>query len=315
MTLKKFRFAGILALILALSVGLAGCGNSSKGGSANGNLGKKNITLASDNYVSATASTYVVKTVLENLGYNVKVKQVDVGPMFAGVAGGSADASLAVWLPHTHASYWKKYKNQVDKVGMIMKSVPLGLVVPDYVKINSIEDLKKDTNHIGEKTNWTITGISAGAGEMIETKNKVMPAYGLNKKWKLQTSSGPAMTAALKKAIKAHKPIIVTLWDPHWAFLKWHLKYLKDPKNMYGNPDNVYAIARKGLKKDSPAAYKVLSQFHWTKKDDEKVMLNLQKGMTPDKAAKKFVKSHPKLVKKWTKGIKAAKGNKKNKKK
>lgn len=307
--LKKFRFAGLLALVLALSVGLTACGNSSssKGGSKNG-LGKKNITLASDNYVSATASTYVMKAILENLGYTVKVKQVDVGPMFAGVAGGSADATLAVWLPHTHASYWKKYKNRLDKLGVNMNSVPLGLVVPGYVKINSIKDLKNDKNNIGEKTNWTITGISAGAGEMIETKNKVMPAYGLNKKWHLQTSSGPAMTAALKKAISNHKPIIVTLWDPHWAFLKWHLKYLKDPKNKYGNPDDIYTVTRKGLKKDSPAAYKVLKQFHWTKKDDEKVMLNLQKGMDPSKAGKQFVKKHQKLVKKWTKGVKAAKG-------
>ncbi|HEX6922979.1 MAG TPA: glycine betaine ABC transporter substrate-binding protein [Bacillales bacterium] len=330
---KRFRLTG-LAFVFMLSMVLAACGgsgNGGDGGSANGGgentnegtdteegnnagsggelkLGEKKITLLGDNYQSATASMVVAKQVLENVGYDVEIKQVGVGTMFAGVAEGSADASLAVWLPHTHESYWKQYKDKLVKMGMLMEKVPLGLTVPTYMKdINSIKDLTNNKNNIGEKLDWTLTGISPGAGEMKLTKNDVMPAYGLSDKWTLQQSSGPAMTAALSDAIQNKEPIVVTLWKPHWAFVKWDLKILKDPKNKYGDPDDVYAVARKGLKEDSPIAFKILSQFHWTKKQDEMVMLKMQQGMDPDKAAKQFVKKHQDLVKEWTKGIETTK--------
>lgn len=307
---KKLQFI-VLALSLVLT--LAACGSNS-GSNANGGgnnnkagnvkIGKKDITILGDNYESSTARMYVMKQELEKMGYNVTLKQVGVGTMFAGLSGGSGDISLAVWLPNTHASYWKQYKNKLTKLSKITNKVPLGLTVPTYMKnINSIQDLANNKDNIGKKLKWNLTGISAGAGEMKLTENKVMPAYGLNKKWHLIQSSGPAMIASLKSAIKAHKPIVVTLWKPHWAFVKWHLKILKDPKNKYGKPDDVYAVSRKGFKKDSPAAAKLLSQYKWTKKDDEAVMLYHQKGMSWSDAAKKFLKNHKDLDKKWMKGL------------
>ncbi|HEX7064768.1 MAG TPA: glycine betaine ABC transporter substrate-binding protein [Bacillales bacterium] len=324
----KIRFTS-LSLIVMVSLMLAACGSggnegdagtansgsgnegNSSGQSSEGNgadselqLGEEKITLLGDNYQSATASMLVAQEALEKAGYDVKIKQVGVGTMFAGVAEGSADASLAVWLPHTHASYWKQYKDQLDKLGVLMKKVPLGLTVPSYMKdINSIQDLADNKNNIGEKLDWTITGISPGAGEMKVTNQQVLPSYGMKGEWDVQASSGPAMTAALSKAIQEKKPIVVTLWKPHWAFVKWDLKILKDPKNKYGDPDDVYAVARQGLKEDSPVAYKILSQFHWTKQQDAKVMLKMQNGMDPEKAAEEFVKNHPDLLSEWMKGI------------
>ncbi|KJD43800.1 hypothetical protein QD47_20385 [Paenibacillus terrae] len=62
--------------------------------------------------------------------------------MWTGVAGGSVDATAAAWLPLTHADYWAKDKAQVDDIGTSMTGVMSGLVVPSYVPIDSIEDLK-----------------------------------------------------------------------------------------------------------------------------------------------------------------------------
>ncbi|MGV2806558.1 glycine/betaine ABC transporter, partial [Clostridium perfringens] len=52
------------------------------------------------------------------------------------------DATVAAWLPLTHADYWDKFKDQVEALGANMEGVKTGLVVPSYVKANSIEDLK-----------------------------------------------------------------------------------------------------------------------------------------------------------------------------
>lgn len=93
---------------------------------------------------SEIASTNVIGKVLEDLGYEVTLTQVEAGPMWTAIATGSADASLSAWLPNTHKAYAAKYKGKYDDIGTSMTGVKMGLVVPQYMKnVNSIEDLKK----------------------------------------------------------------------------------------------------------------------------------------------------------------------------
>jgi glycine betaine/proline transport system substrate-binding protein len=88
------------------------------------------------------ASTNVIGKVLEQNGYKVKLSQVEVGPMFAGVANGSVDGMVSAWLPSTHSEYYKQYKNEIIDLGTNLHGTKNGLVVPKYMKINSIEELK-----------------------------------------------------------------------------------------------------------------------------------------------------------------------------
>ena len=88
------------------------------------------------------ASTNVIGKVLEQNGYDVTLSQVEVGPMFAGVANGSADAMVGAWLPSTHVEYYNTYKNDIVDLGPNLQGTKNGLVVPEYVDIDSIEDLK-----------------------------------------------------------------------------------------------------------------------------------------------------------------------------
>lgn len=92
---------------------------------------------------STVASTNVVGKVLEDKGYNVKMSQVEAGPMWTAVADGSTDALLAGWLPVTHATYVEKYDGKYMDIGTSMEGVKIGLTVPEYMDIDSIEDLKE----------------------------------------------------------------------------------------------------------------------------------------------------------------------------
>lgn len=103
----------------------------------------KEVKLSYVAWDSEIASTHLVQYVLENkLGYKVTALQVEAGPMWTGVANGDVDATVAAWLPLTHADYWDKYKDKVEDLGANMEGVKTGLVVPSYMNINSIEDLK-----------------------------------------------------------------------------------------------------------------------------------------------------------------------------
>lgn len=107
------------------------------------------------------------------------------------------------------------------------------------------------------------------------------------------------MTTSLDQAIKNKEEIVVTGWSPHWMFSKYDLKYLKDPKKTLGSEENINSIARKGLKKDMPKLYKIVDKFYWTTADMESVMLDMNNGMKPEDAAKKWVKANQDKVKKW----------------
>ncbi len=101
------------------------------------------IKLAYVAWDSEIASHNVMKIVLEDMGYEVTLTQVEAGPLWTAVADGSADASLAAWLPITHETYADKFDGQFEELGINMEGVKIGLVVPTYMDITSIEDLKE----------------------------------------------------------------------------------------------------------------------------------------------------------------------------
>ncbi|MBP1991475.1 glycine betaine ABC transporter substrate-binding protein [Paenibacillus eucommiae] len=288
--MKKKSFLIICTLVLAFAV-LAGCTKTSD----------KKIKLTYVAWDSEIASTNVVREVLESkLGYKVEMLQVDAGPMYLGVSDGTADAMVAAWLPSTHGElYYEPNKDKFEDLGVNLTGTKLGLAVPTYMEINSIEDLAAD--EIGKSVDHTIVGIEPGAGIMSAT-HAAKEQYGLAS-WKILESSSAAMAKTLQAAYDKQEPIIVTAWTPHWMFAKMDLRYLADPKGTFGSEEQIHTIVRKGLKEDHPDAYRFLDQFEWTPADMEQVMIDIVEGMSEQEAAKKWVEANAGKVDAWISGI------------
>ncbi|MEK6266500.1 MAG: glycine/betaine ABC transporter [Clostridium sp.] len=101
------------------------------------------IKIAYVAWDSEIASTNIIGTVLQDMGYTVNLTQVDAGPMWAALGSGDADAIVAAWLPATHKKYFSDYKDTIENLGPNLEGGRLGLVVPKYMDINSIADLAK----------------------------------------------------------------------------------------------------------------------------------------------------------------------------
>ncbi|MDY4302076.1 glycine betaine ABC transporter substrate-binding protein [Pseudomonas salmasensis] len=247
-----------------------------------------------DGWSDSVATTHVAAEVIkQKLGYDVKLQAVATGIMWQGVATGKLDAMLSAWLPVTHGEYWTKNKDKVVDYGPNFKDAKIGLIVPEYVKAKSIEDLKTDTSFKNK-----IVGIDAGSGVMLKT-DEAIKQYGLD--YKLQASSGAAMIAELTRAEDKQESIAVTGWVPHWMFAKWKLRFLDDPKGIYGAAETVNSIGSKGLEKKAPEVAAFLKKFQWASKDEiGEVMLAIQEGAKPDAAAKDWVAKHPERVAEWT---------------
>ncbi|EOH98924.1 glycine betaine/L-proline ABC transporter glycine betaine/L-proline-binding/permease [Enterococcus moraviensis ATCC BAA-383] len=254
---------------------------------------EKNISLAYVEWDTEVASTHVIGEVLKDVGYNVSLTPLDNAIMWESISKGETDAMVAAWLPGTHGEQYKQYKDKVDDLGENLKGAKLGIVVPQYMDVNSIEDL---TNQAGKK----ITGIEPGAG-VVAAAEKTQKAYNNLSDWSVETSSSGAMTVALGQAIKNKQEIVITGWSPHWMFAKYDLKYLEDPKGTMGSEEAIHTMAKKGLEKENPEAYTILKNFHWTKEDMESVMLEINNGTDPTQAARDWIDSHSKEVAEWKK--------------
>src|SRR5699024_4913018 len=172
----------------------------------------------------------------------VEKNQAAIGDQYQAVANGKIDAMVMAWLPDTHRAYWKKVHDKVVDLGPLYNGAVVGWAVPTYVAkamAASIPDLKKRKR--AEKFGAVIHGIAPDAGEM-QASEKTMTAYGLKDHYTLESGSGQSMIQALLTAENDLAPILVTLWTPHWAFAKWHLRFLADPDNVFGGPQHVDAV-------------------------------------------------------------------------
>ena len=248
-----------------------------------------------DGWSDSVATTHVAAEVIkQKLGYDVKLMPVATGIMWQGVATGKLDAMLSAWLPVTHGEYWTKNKDKVVDYGPNFKDARIGLIVPEYVKATSIADLKTDDGFKKKSV-----GIDAGSGVMLKT-DEAIKDYDLTG-YKLQASSGAAMTSELGRAYAKKDPIAVTGWVPHWMFAKWKLRFLDDPKGVYGAAETVNSIGSKGLEAKAPEVANFLQKFSWNSKDEiGEVMLAIQEGAKPEAAAKEWVAKHPQRVAEWT---------------
>lgn len=282
-TYKRFTIA---ALTLSLGLSVAACGDSEAKGD------DKEITIGMvAGWAEGEAATMLWKRILTDKGYKVDVKTLDTGPLYAGMAKGDVDLFLDAWLPGTHEDYWKQYGGKLEKVGVWYDKAPLTIAVPNYSPLKSLDDLKGKGSQYG----GTIVGIEKSSGLYRVSQEKMLPAYGLDGEYKVTTSSTAAMLTELKKATDAKKDIIVTLWRPHWAYAKFPIRDLTDPKGAMGQPDGVNTVARKGFAEDQPDVAGWMKKFRMNDAQLgslEDLMENKYKGK-PDQAVTEWLKANP----------------------
>ena len=254
---------------------------------------KGTIKLAYGNWAETIAFTNMVEIILEEMGYTVEKTLAEVALQYSSVADSSSDIMVETWMPETQRTYWEKFSDDFDTLGTWFNKAKIGLVIPEYMEIQSIEDL----NSIKDKLNGQIIGIDAGAGIMKNTTNAI-EAYNLD--YKLVTSSGPAMTASLKAAIDEKEPIVVTGWAPHWKFARYDLRFLEDPKLEYGGNELVRSICRKGFIMDEPEVAQLFMNIKFNMQQIGSLMDVVSNSDLGEKeAAAQWIEDNRELVDSW----------------
>lgn len=266
--MKKFRhITAITALGLTASLALAGCatGNDTAGGDSEAGDGDKGtITLGFlPSWTDGLSMAYLLQDQFEKLGYTVEMQTLtEAGPLYTGLAQGDVDMYPSAWPEVTHVQYMEEYGDDLEDLGAYYENAKLTIAVPSYMDIDSIEDLKGSADRFDGK----IIGIEPGAGLTRQTQESMLPEYGLEGEYTLETSSTAAMLTVLGEAIDKEEDVVVTLWRPFWANSTYDVKDLEDPKGAMGDAETLNFIGHKGFAEQFPEAAELVKQI---KLDDD----------------------------------------------
>ncbi|GAA4189478.1 glycine betaine ABC transporter substrate-binding protein [Microbacterium oryzae] len=250
------RILAFTALTATAALALTGCAGSEESAGGDGDS-KGSITIAVFNgWDEGVATSELWKAVLEDEGYDVELEYADVAPLFTGLSTGDYDFTTDVWLPVTHASYLEKFGDSIEELGAWNDESRLTVAVNSDAPIDSLSELADSAGEFGDQ----IVGIEPGAGLTLTMDESVIPTYGLED-MDFTTSSTAAMLTELEAAEQSGENIVVTLWEPHWAYGAYDIKNLEDPEGALGDAESLYSYGREGFGEDFPEVAEWLSNF------------------------------------------------------
>lgn len=263
---RNRRSMRVAASLAAVALAATACGSDDDGGdtTASGDGGSsscESVTLGFiPSWTDGLSMAHLWENVLEDKGIDVEFEEIaDAAPLYAGLAGADVDVYPSAWSEVTHADYMEEYGEDIEDLGAWYEGAVLTLAVPEYVDIESIEDLAGNA----ERFDGRIVGIEPGAGLTRTTKESVIPTYGLED-YELVESSTTAMLAELQSAVDAQEDIVVTLWRPFWANSEFPMKDLTDPEGALGDSEGLHNLARAGFSDDCAEVAELMGDFTLT---------------------------------------------------
>lgn len=236
----------------------------------------------------------------EHMDAPVELVNLDVAPMYRGLAAGYLDVIVSTWLPTAHDHYLEEVGDDVVDLGILYGRARMGWVVPAHVpraELNSIADLR-DPN-VRDHLDGRIIGIEPGAG-MTRISEQALRVYGLDG-YELQVTSSAAMAAALRRAIERDEWIVVNGWTPHWMWAEWNLRYLDDPERLFGHFERIHVLSRAGFDQERVQLAAALGRM-WIPREELGMALERARATSFDAAAAEYVEQHPGRVNYWVSG-------------
>ncbi len=258
--MKASRKLLVVILVLAASALAAGCGGEG-GGSAESPESKELKLGVATGWDEAAVIGNLTKIVMEeDLGYGeVKLQELELGPVIQGVASGDLDAYQDIWLPN-HAAQIGEVENDVVQLEPWYDGeTEFGIAVPNYMTdVNTIPDL----NQTGVTQ---ILGIEPGAVISERIPDSVIPTYGLNQEY-IQSST-PSMLSEVNNLSENQEEFAFVAWRPHWMNARYDFKFLEDPEDGLTDLNDgatISTIVNEDLQEDDPQAYAFLNAITLT---------------------------------------------------
>jgi glycine betaine/proline transport system substrate-binding protein len=174
-----------------------------------------------------------------------------------------------------------------------------------------------DGQNLNKYASMFTTSESGGKGQVLDgdpafVTNDEALVKNLNLDYKVVfAGSEAALIQSFRTAEQNKTPLLGYFYEPQWFLSEVPLKKVNLPAWTEGcdsNPEKVACdyptyklnkIMSKKLEDSGSPAAKLAKAFSWTNEDQNSVATDIQGGMTPEAAAKKWVDSHQSVVDGW----------------
>ncbi len=304
----SFKTTMIGALACLAVAGLASQAGAAPMGDAN-----DPIKLAVLEWTGQHVTTHIVGQLLTKMGYKVDYVTAGNFPEFTGLADGTLDASVEVWMNNVGDIFPKVLEEKkVADVGSLglkteegwvypkyMEQVCPGLpdwtalTKPDCVKKLSTPDTFPKARLLDYPADW-----GSRSSAIIQDNNLPYEA--------VSAGSEGALVAELMSANAAKTPLVMMFWGPHYALAAVDVGWVKMPPCKSNdnahciNPPDVEKIVWSGFEKKWPAAYDLIKAVKVDATEQEQMMLDVdKKNQDIDAVTKQWIDAHQATWQPW----------------
>ena len=315
-------------LVMALAVGLTGCGGAKIGSTTAAGTpaagGTKaaacgTVNLAVNPWVGYEANAAVIAEVAQSkLGCTVTKKDLKEEVAWQGFSTGEIDAVVENW---GHDDLKKKYiedQKVAVEVGLTGNKGVIGWFVPPWMA-TKYPDIT-DSKNLNKYAAMFKTSESGGKGQLLDgdpsfvtNDGALVKNLGLNYKV-VYAGSEAALITAFRQAQAKKTPLLGYFYDPQWFMSEVPLVKVSLPTYKTGCDANVAKVAcdypayaldkivSKKLTESGSPALNLIKNFHWANADQNLVAKYIAEDkMSPADAAKKWIAANPDKVSAWLK--------------
>lgn len=283
------------------------------------------IKLTLNDWTGQAVTTTLMGEVLKHAGYNIEYVQADYIAQFAGLETGDLDVAMEIWETTGREAMDKALATgnvvSLGDTGMAaieewwypayMEEICPGL--PDWQALNdcaeefSTVETAPNGRYLGGPVTWG--GFDDERVDALEMDFEVVHA-----------GTDAALFAELESAYQRKAPIVLWIYEPHWASVKYDGSFVQFPpwsKACYEdpadgvNPDAAYdcgkptgpiwKVAWKGVAEKWPGAAQAIENFTISNEDMGALVSQVDlDGMSIDEAVAGWMKANEPTWSAWT---------------
>lgn len=254
-----------------------------------------------------TVKTEIAEQLLAPLGYATQTHELGLQVVYQGLETGDVDAFLGGWMPAQREMFApREERGVIRSLGNNVEGAQMTLAVPAYLYEDGIRSFA-DLDARREAFNGEIHGFGAGsaASEILHAAIDD-DSWGLGD-WQLVDTSVVGMLGAARSAISREEPIVWVGWTPHWMNLELPMRYLDDPKDLFGENNgetDVLTLLRSDYAEAQPNLVTFFEQFRFAAEEQSWMIQEFgQNERDAEEVAAQWIRDHAERVEAMLEGV------------
>lgn len=254
-----------------------------------------------------TVKTEIAEQLLAPLGYETQTHELGLQVVYQGLETGDVDAFLGGWMPAQREMFApREERGVIRSLGNNVEGAQMTLAVPEYLYEDGIRSFA-DLDARREAFNGEIHGFGAGsaASEILHAAIDD-DTWGLGD-WQLVDTSVVGMLGAARSAISREEPIVWVGWTPHWMNLELPIRYLDDPKDLFGENNgetDVLTLLRSDYAEAQPNLVTFFEQFRFAAEEQSWMIQEFgQRERDAEEVAAQWIRDHAERVEAMLEGV------------